>query len=244
MDAIPLAFRKNLGPNTKLQLNAKAIGISRSAEQVIITLSRSEEPIVADYCISTMAPPLLSKILDNSISKRFQVSLSKITMVPAFKFGWQARRRFWEEENEIYGGISCTKHIISQLWYPSHGLLTPKGVLIGAYTFGPDAAILGAMSHQERSAAALRGGEKLHPDTFRRNVDKGLSIAWQNMPYQAGGWAFYRNQSENPEYLEITKPQGRLILAGDYLSYLPGWMEGAIQSAELAVKQIIRPDGD
>ena len=244
MDAIPQAFLKNLGPNTKLQLNVKAIGISCGAEQIFITYSRSEEPIVADYCISTMAPPLLSKILDSSFSKRFQASLSKITMVPTFKFGWQARRRFWEEENDIYGGISWTKHIISQLWYPSHGLLAQKGVLIGAYTYGRDAAILGAMSHQERSVTALKGGEKLHPDMFRRNVDKGLSIAWQNMPHQAGGWAYYRNQSENPEYLEITQPQGRLILAGDYVSFLPGWMEGAIQSAELAVKQITHPIGE
>jgi monoamine oxidase len=116
-------------------------------------------------------------------------------------------------------------------------------VLIGAYTYGQDAATLGAMSHQERSATALQGGEKLHPGLFRRNVEKGLSIAWQNMPHHAGGWAYYRNQSENQEYLEITKPQGRLILAGDFVSFLPGWMEGAIQSAELAVKQITHPSG-
>jgi monoamine oxidase len=190
-----------------------------------------------------MAPPLLSKLLDSSFPERFQTALTKITMVPAFKFGWQARRRFWEEENEIYGGISWTRHIISQLWYPSHGFHAPKGVLTGAYTYGKDAAILGAMSHQERSAIALKGGEKLHPGTFERNVERGLSIAWQNMPNQAGGWAYYRHQNTNPEYLEIAKPQGRLILAGDYLSFLPGWMEGAIRSSELAVKRITDPDG-
>jgi hypothetical protein len=50
--------------------------------------------------------------------------------------------------------------------------------------------------------------------------------------------AYYRNQAENSNYQEITRPQGRLILAGDYLSFLSGWMEGAILSAELAVKRI------
>ena len=58
------------------------------------------------------------------------------------------------------------------------------------------------------------------------------------MPHQAGGWACYRNQAENPDYQKITRPQGRLILAGYYLSFLSGWMEGAILSAELAVKKI------
>jgi len=33
---------------------------------------------------------------------------------------------------------------------------------------------------------------------------------------------------------------GRLLLAGDYFSYLSGWMEGAVRSAELAVKRIAR----
>jgi monoamine oxidase len=34
-----------------------------------------------------------------------------------------------------------------------------------------------------------------------------------------------------------------LILADDYLSFLSGWMEGAILSAELAVKRIALPAG-
>ena len=33
------------------------------------------------------------------------------------------------------------------------------------------------------------------------------------MPNQAGGWAYYKNQAENPAYQAINKPQGRLVLA-------------------------------
>jgi monoamine oxidase len=40
--------------------------------------------------------------------------------------------------------------------------------------------------------------------------------------------------------LTINKPQGRLLLAGDYFSYLSGWMEGAVLSAELDVTRIAR----
>ncbi len=49
-----------------------------------------------------------------------------------------------------------------------------------------------------------------------------------------------KNQAENPAYLTINEPQGRLVLAGDYFSFLSGWMEGAVRSAELAVKRIAR----
>ena len=240
MDKIPKAFLNHLGSNTRLQLKVKALGITRTADKIMIKLSSSEEPIKADYCIATMAPPLLSRILDSSFSQKFRKSLADIYMVPSFKFGWQARSRFWEEENEIYGGISWTKHIITQLWYPSYGFHSQKGVLTGAYNYGRAAGILGLMPQKERMVKALNGGEKFHPGLFEQNVEKGISIAWQNMPNQAGGWAYYRNQAANPEYSAINQPQGRLVLAGDYMSFISGWMEGAVRSAELAVERIAK----
>jgi monoamine oxidase len=191
-----------------------------------------------------MAPPLLNELLDDSFAPNFKAALANVYMVPACKVGWQAGSRFWEEENEIYGGISWTKHSISQIWYPSFGFHSQKGVLTGAYVFGQTARTFGLLSHEERLAAALEGGEKLHPGLFKRNVEKGVSIAWQNMPGQAGGWAYYKNQAENPDFLTINQSQGRLLLAGDYFSFLSGWMEGAVLSAELAVNRIARMAGN
>ena len=243
MDNIPKAFQKSLGPNTRIQLNVKATGISQMADKIFIRRSKSEEPIEAEYCISTMAPPLLSRILDLSFPQRFRTALANISMVPACKVGWQARRRFWEEENEIYGGISWTNHIIKQIWYPSHGFHSQKGVLTGAYNYGEAARVFGLMSHKQRMTTALQGGEKFHPGIFERNVEKGLSIAWHNMPNLAGGWAYYRDQANNPDYLAINKPQGRLVLAGDYFSFLAGWMEGAVRSAEMAIERIAQLAG-
>ncbi len=238
MDHIPRAFEKNLGKNSVIHLNNKAAGISRTDDKITIRHTGSDKPIVADYCISTMAPPLLSRILDGTFTTDYKSALSNIYMVPACKVGWQAESRFWEEENEIYGGISWTGHPISQIWYPSHGFHLQKGILIGAYMFGRSAGSFGSLSHEERLTAALEGGEKMHPGQFKQNVEKGISIAWQNMPGQAGAWAYYRNQAENPDYLRINEPRGRLLLAGDYFSFLSGWMEGAVLSAELAVKRI------
>ena len=238
MDHIPKALRDSLDPGTQIQLNAKATGISQAGGKIFIKHSKSEMPIKADYCISTMAPNLLSRILDVSFSRKFKSALAGIYMVPACKVGWQTRSRFWEEENEIYGGISWTRHIIKQMWYPSYAFHSSKGILTGAYNFGDAAGKFGLMSHEERMAAALEGGEKFHPNLFEQNVENGISIAWQNMPNQAGGWAYYKDQAENPAYLSINQPQGRLILAGDYFSFLSGWMEGAVRSAELAVSRI------
>ena len=40
------------------------------------------------------------------------------------------------------------------------------------------------------------------------------------------------------EYLTLLKPDRRLILAGDYTTYLSGWMAGALESARAAVTSV------
>jgi monoamine oxidase len=65
---------------------------------------------------------------------------------------------------------------------------------------------------------------------------KGLTIAWQDMPFQAGGWPSDTGNTQPKVYEAITDlPQGRLYLAGDTWSYLPGWQEGAITAVYAAI---------
>ena len=192
-----------------------------------------------DFCISTMAPNLLAQVRNN-FTVAFTEALAQVNEMAACKVGWQARYRFWETETRIYGGISWTKLPISQIWYPSDGFFNRTGTLTGAYNRGEPAAKFGELSHHERLESALQGGGKLHAN-FRDKVyaDRGVSIAWQNMPHFAGGWADETAESQPDIYRRITNfPQGRVFLAGDFVSYMPGWMEGAVRSAHLAVEGI------
>ena len=52
---------------------------------------------------------------------------------PAVKVAFEAPRRWWETDQQLYGGISWTDRDITQIWYPSHGFHGRKGVLLGAY---------------------------------------------------------------------------------------------------------------
>ncbi|MEM1385902.1 MAG: FAD-dependent oxidoreductase, partial [Pseudomonadota bacterium] len=132
-----------------------------------------------DYCVSTMAPNLLAGVLDGYDS-RFTNALSVVAQTPACKVGWQGRSRFWEEDDQIFGGISWTDDVISQIWYPADGYLGRTGVLTGAYNRAAPAAEFGKLSHEDRLAAALAGGEKLHPGFADKiHADRGVSIAWE-----------------------------------------------------------------
>jgi monoamine oxidase len=192
-----------------------------------------------DYCISTMAPGLLGGMVTgvDAVSKQ---ALKDVKQTPAIKVGWQGRDRFWEEEDQIYGGISWTTDIISQIWYPSEDFAAPTGILTGAYNRGDPAEMFGNFGQSKRLSTVLAGGEKLHSD-FEDKVyaDKGLTIAWQHMPFQQGGWPSDTASTQPDVYQKITEmPQGRLYCVGDAWSFWPGWQEGSVSSAYCAISAI------
>ena len=211
-------------------------------EVVVVTADGARHR--ANYVVATLAPSLLAQLGGNFLSPPVKQVLSSVDMAPAYKVGWQGRSRFWEEENRIYGGISWTKDIIDQIWYPSYGFNSPTGVLVGAYSYLAEAVEFEKLDRKQRLEVALRGGEKLHPG-FRDKVfaENGISIAWARMPYQAGGWANDTSFTQPDVFEDMANidPIGRRVfVAGDWFSYWPGWQLGALDSAHLATDRIGR----
>lgn len=127
--------------------------------------------------------------------------------------------------------------MIDQIWYPSHGYLGAKGVLTGAYIRGANALAFGEPPLEQRLAQAREQGEWLHAD-YAKLVEHGVSIAWHKMPHQLGGWANEGEATFGPLIEKLAKPQGRLHLAGDQLTWWTGWQEGAVIAAQAAVKWV------
>lgn len=197
----------------------------------------ADDHIVADYCISTIPLPILSRV-DNNFSQTYADAIETVNFADTCKVGWQANRRFWETKDEMYGGISYTTDPITQMWYPSWGYFQEKGILTGAYNYDLNARHFGTMTPPQRLRHAMNGAKKLHPD-FDKHVpiELGLSIAWQNVPYQLGGWADdWGCDNTIPE--PLLRAEGRFWVAGDQVSYLSGWQEGAIRSANHVVEHI------
>lgn len=244
MDMIVKAFRAAKIPGARTIDNLIVTGspveqIRNTEGGVEVLHAKGSEG--ADFCISTMAPPLLARV-QRDFDSNFVKVLDRVDYFAACKVGWQAKYRFWEaERTRIFGGISWTAHEISQIWYPSDGFYSDTGVLTGAYNRGEPAEKFGDYPHEKRLQVALEGGEKLHrgfADLVHR--DRGISIAWQHMPHIYGGWAAETAEQDPKTYRELNErlPEGRVYLAGDYLSYMPGWQEGAVLSAEMAVSDI------
>ncbi len=150
------------------------------------------------------------------------------------KVAFQSRRRFWEEDHAIYGGTSWTDQDITQIWYPPYGYHRDKGIIVGAYIWDKEPGLrYSAMSPAERLRAAASEGERIHPG-YAAEMETGVSRSWLDVPYQKGGWPGDHHAS--PEALQ--KPDGAIHFAGDQVTGLPGWQEGAVLGARMAVSAI------
>jgi monoamine oxidase len=189
-----------------------------------------------DYCISTM-PLTLLRAATLDVSSEMKQAIGAINYSSAGKIGLQFARRFWEEDDGIFGGITRTDQEINQILYPSTGYLSKKGLVVGYYLTGQAAGPMDELPPAERLRKALEQGRKIHPqyaDTF----ETSFSIAWQKVAHSKGGWAQFTEAQRKVEYQTLLRPDGRLYMAGDYTTYLSGWMAGALESAQAVVTSI------
>ena len=187
--------------------------------------------IKADYCICTIPLSVLRQ-LDLGVSPKFKAAMSEVSYAPVGKIGLQMKRRFWEEDDFIYGGhIYTDDPDIGSMSLPSTGWMGRKGVILGYYQFGSNAAKVSALSPMERRALAAAAGEKAFPGRYASNIDSSFSAAWHLIEHNLGGWAQWSDEARASSYPILCEPDGRLYLAGEHMSYLPGWQAGGIESA-------------
>lgn len=236
MDQISKALEQQVSDD--LVLDAQVLSVISEEEKVAITYTEAgeEKQLVADYCICTLPLPVLGKVTNN-----FRPALLRaIDYVPynkTGKIGFQFNRRFWEEDDAIYGGISRTNMDITQIFYPNTDYQSDKGVLVGYYNFGDKAERFAELSLAEREQLALQQGAKIHPQ-YKDHFENSFSLAWHKIPYSEGGWAQYSEAARKRFYPELIKPEGRVYMAGEHTTYLTAWMAGAFESARRSVDLI------
>jgi monoamine oxidase len=153
------------------------------------------------------------------------------------KIGLEYRRRWWETDEHLYGGITPTDTDLATIWYPSYGYHGRRGTIIGYYNFGADALAYGRLTHAEREARAVSQGVRIHGDKYRAELAASFSVAWHRTPFIEGGWVGWESQT-GPEYRRLLEPAGHVYFTGDWLSHAIAWQHGAITSARKVVTEL------
>jgi monoamine oxidase len=241
MDMTPKAIGREI--NSLVTLNAQVKQIHQDEQGVTVSYvdsrtGRDARQVKANWCVCTIPLSILSQ-LDINVGAPMTAGINALSYESAVKIGLQMKRRFWEEDEAIYGGISFTDLPISQIAYPNTSFNKPgKGVLLGAFAFGEPALTLAGMSPKMRVQKAVEYGAKIHPQ-YANEFENGISVAWHRVPGAMGCAAAWDSQLQAAHYDNLAQIDGRIVLAGDHLSRgLTGWQEGAVLSSIDAVTRL------
>lgn len=241
MDRIPYAFeRAILKLGGKIRYGCEVTAITNAPAGVALTFTRPGHggtyKASADYCICTI-PPMVLKNIYNNFSPAVQAALAVATPTASGKVGLEYKRRFWETDERILGGITHTNLSIGTIWYPSYGYFSSRGVVVGSYNYGENADHFAGLSPAERIQEAIAQGMKVHGAPYRSEFASGFSVAWKRIRYSEGSWVHWPG-GRGAAYARLNEPDGRVYFAGDHLSHEISWQAGAIYSARRAVHEL------
>ncbi len=234
MDRIPAAFQKKLGKVIRLGCEVRAI--RRKGKGVAITYFDAKTgktaAVEADYCICTIPFSVLADIETDFSADRQAAIKRNARLGDGYKVAFQGPR-FWEQEDRIFGGLSFTQRETLMTWYPSNNLNSDEGVVVAGYAFDGRAGSRPLAAQFDYGRETM---EKLHPGRSHL-LHSPMAIQWSRMAYSKGAWLMLAER--DPEgYALMGEADGPFYFAGEHMSHVPAWQQGAYSSAHRTVNQI------
>ena len=237
-DRLPYAFLPAL--RDRIHFGAKMIAIDQSPVDVTVQYQTAAGRFEAkgDYAIVTVPFSVLRHVeVLQPFSLAKQRAIRQLHYDASAKIFFQCRRRFWEDDEGIYGGGSITDLPVRNVYYTEHGRQTGRGILLASYTWSEDAQRWGSLSPADRIVQALENVARIHPqvlDTF----EVGASRMWHDDEFAGGAFALFDPGQQTLLYQHIIAPEGRVHFAGEHASLGHAWIQGAIESGLRAAREI------
>jgi monoamine oxidase len=240
MDMISQAFTREV--RDLIHFNARVTTIKQDGKSVTVTYQDTANgdavaTASADWCLCTIPLSILSQI-DINVGPKMKAAIDAVPYDASVKFGLQFKRRFWEQDEHIYGGISYTDLPISLIAYPNADYgSSGKGVLLGGYSWETYAYEFSALPPEERVKRAVEYGSQIHPQ-YKAEFENGVAVAWHRVPWVDGCYGMWTEKTRAEHYDNLCAIDGRIALAGEHASYIPAWQEGAVLSSLDAISRI------
>jgi monoamine oxidase len=255
MMQIPLAFERALGDRITRRAEVESILQTEDNARVVYrdTTTGARQEVTADYVVCCL-PMSILKTLEVNFSPEMATAVNETNHAAQAKMGLQMKRRFWEQDDGIYGGHLVymayspenaqpsqgrgrAGNPIPQFSYPSNGYISQKGVLLGYYgnanAPGLDGRPLLESPVAARIEHVLTHASKVHPQ-IREEFENAYAVWWDRVEYSRGAWA----SNPGPRLEQLSKADGRLYIGSAAASPDPAWMEGAVESAWRTVEAI------
>jgi len=236
MDQIWKALARAIGPN-RITFNAEVLSVRQDERAATVTYRDTKKGrthvLSADY-VAICLPMSILAHLDCPLSPDTMAAVRSTIHSDSSKMGLAMKRRFWEEDDQIFGGHLYTDLPLGEFSYPSTGYFSRKGVLLGLYANGP----VGGLTDKpvaERVEHVLMHSRKVHPQ-IREEFESAYGVWWKRVEYSRGGYAI----ASPARRAQLSKVENRLLIGSAATApySAPDWQEGAISAAWQALTSL------
>lgn len=211
------------------------------------TNNGAEEREEGDFLICTLPCPVLGRIETPGFSGAKQRSVRQLVYDSSTKVLAVTKRRFWETDDGIYGGGTFTDLPTATTYYPANNaeakdpaVSARPSMFLASYSWGQQARRLGNLEPTAQREVVLEHLSKVHPQLKEEGmVTRTIGWSWDRHPWSGGAFAWFNPGQHTALHRHLLEPEGRVHFAGEHASLTHTWMQGALESALRAVREIL-----
>lgn len=228
-DLLPKAFAQKLESKIKYGCAVVRIEQDAKAARVVFRNGSAKETLTADSVLCTIPFSVLRNIDLSALPERKRDAIKQTPYVAVSRVYLQTKNRFWQEQG--FNGFAFTSGAI-EIWQPTWDQPGPRGILM-TYARPGEAERITKLNENNRIETTVKQVDSIFPGV-RSNFERGTSKCWTEDEWSRGAWAFVGFG----DFATAIAPNGRIHFAGEHLSPWFSWMQGAIASSLIAVKEI------
>lgn len=234
-DLLPAAMATKLGSVVHYGCRVTSIGQDDRSGWVVIERNGKQERLPGDYVVSTL-PFSVSRDLftDAHLSSEKLQVIRELEYAPVDKIFLQMEKQFWKIQG-LNGHADSDLPLSGSFTGLGPDIAEERGLLFTTPAL-QDAITLDGMSEEAQIEATLANADEVFPGA-RKHFEAGRVKSWQFDPWHKG--ALPRFPPGKLSYIAIgARREGRVLFAGEHTSRWNGWMQGAFESAQRAVREI------
>jgi len=225
-----------------VRLNSPVTSVRVIPDGVSVTYQQADSYLTIDSAFAILAIPLTTARLiefNPPLPPAHGRMVNEISYGAVTKVLIEYRKRFWKEIG--WNGRLATDAPIGYTWEATSHVENEHGI-ITAYTGGDNAVMLSALSDDERIRFAVAEIEKVFPGSSDL-IENTATVAWLNEPYTRASYMALAPGEVTAHWKTLFEPVGRLFFAGEHVTPIQGYMEGAVESGQRVAVTIIASGG-
>lgn len=237
-DQLPAKFTDALADLVKYEHVVTEIAQDDKGVKVTFDNAGTEGTVEADRCVVAIPFTTLRKVkITPELSAAKKDIVQNMSYMPVSRCYLQTKTRFWQGQG--IGGlkIARTDTPIERLWDLSNVQDGDTGMIL-AYMQNQSAVDFAAQAEASRVQYVADTIAGFFPE-INDEVDSAQYKIWQDDPWVGGGWGYFKPGEVGTGMPAAKAPEGRLHFCGEHTSPWSGWMQGAFESANRVVKEIV-----